>query len=370
MSGIVPVAFLPGAVIALALLLAISYLHLRHAGLAILVVVAPLAGLAAAIYITHRSYPICYLPGFAAGSFLAASVASHTTSVSPRTAVLEALRSLWLVLLLALAFASLAPLLTVLTWDDAIDLLRGAVLESASGGISALIGMVCVAMVLRYDETFIVRTNRLLEARERWMRNLLFPAQLRWGASVGGIALILGVLGFFGMRDSGFVLSEATYARAASSAIVLLVAGYAVTHDIRRTLAIVFAMAPVVLVTVWMLFRWKSGADPSTLLLTLPLAAMPVLVMASGAALFQRRGDDPATATIRAIERRGVSVATIMLAAAVADTVSGGFSGAAILEGGALVFGGVAALIVQPALSTMFYTLFPKRVSLDAYRMR
>jgi hypothetical protein len=78
-----------------------------------------------------------------------------------------------------------------------------------------------------------------------------------------------------------------------------------------------------------------------------------------------RAGDTVAVATLRSFEQFAVPVVFYSLAATLVLCISGAAAAAILIS-----FGGVAALIVFPALTTAIHDLFPPRVSLDAYRIR
>lgn len=127
------------------------------------------------------------------------------------------------------------------------------------------------------------------------------------------------------------------------------------------------ATVPVVLLTAALSERFAFS--PAGLSGPLIAATMPVLFIA--AASFGFGGDGPVTATQRGMEKIGPAIAMVMLASALAALFAGMISPPAMLHAAALVLGGCAALVLQPALTTFLYSLFPKRVSLDeAFRRR
>jgi hypothetical protein len=349
MTGTIPLLFWPGLLITLALLVAFAWLLVRHTGLALLTVLAPLPGMGLADLGVHTP-PVfsSYVPGFIVAAFLTSVIAPLAASTPARQAVRETLRALWPALVAI--FVLFIPVAFM-----------GA-LYCSIGVISAVAVTAPVAMLLSYDENFVVRINRAGENRLQEMERLAFLTIPRWGMSIGGIALVFCVLGFFGAQASPAAISVHPVLFCAT-AFVFLAGAFAITRNIRRALAAFLTMAPVVLLTLSLSARL---AFPSIgLLVSLAAAAIPVLFMASAARIFERGGDSAETSTGRGIERFGATVAITTVASAAGAILAGFRFQDMVVEGSALLLGGAAALILQPALTTMLYTLFPRRISLE-----
>jgi hypothetical protein len=357
MIGAIPVMFWPVIVIAFALFLAASWILTRHAVLAVLTVLSPLPGIALAVAVSHRlPFIFEYVPGFIAAGCLASAVAQSSASMPGRKAIRLSLGHLWLPLLASLLFFVPA------TFTDP------TAFACMSAILSAFVVTAAGATVLSYDETFVTRINRASEARIRDTEWLSFVAIPRWGMSIGGIALVFSVLGFFGaQKGSAAILAHPILF--AAPAFVFLIDAFAVTRNVRRTLAACLAMAPVLLLVLAASARFARAEE--SLWLSLAVAAIPVLLMAASAPRFERIGDAADIATVRGIEQAGPAIAVTSLAGAAMATLSTFQSSSGLIEGVVLFFGGIAALVLQPALTTMLYTLVPKRVSLEeAFRKR
>lgn len=357
MIGLPPVMFWPGLLIALALLVAFSWVLVRHAGLAITAALSPLPGFAVAMWATGQGPSIfAYLPGFIVAGILVGDVGRLAANMRGRSAVRKSLGDLWLVFLI-----------TVLMIVPAIFAGPAALIAIASV-FSALIVATPASSFLNYDEDFVVRINRAMEGRLRQIERLDFLIQSRWGMSIGGIALVLSVLGFFGAQKT-IALLFSHFVLLGAADVIFAVCAFAVSRNLRRTLASILAMVPTALLMIALTDRF---AVPSMdFLLPLAVAAMPVLFITSKAASYERDGDSWETATQRGLEHFAAIIA-IVLAAAFAANVLPAFQSPAALAGSAsILLGGFAALILQPALTTMLYTLFPKRISLEeAFRKR
>jgi hypothetical protein len=294
------------------------------------------------------------LPGFIAAGFLAGAIAPLIANMPARQAVRQSLRDLWRAFLAILIL--FVPAVFLNPSSSAV-----AATEISAVAITAL-----GAMLLPYDENFVVRINRAQEARLRQTDFLAFLTTPRWGASIGGIALVFSVLGFFGAQKA--VASVAAHPASFIAMTVLFLAGAFVTaRNVRRVLAALLAMVPVTLLMVALSDRFAFS--PLGALVPLATAAMFVLIMAAPAFRFEQNGDGPLTATLRGIEQVAPAVVVVAVASIAAGIIF--FSPAAIVESAAILLGGIAALILQPALTTFIYSIFPKRVSLEeAFRRR
>lgn len=365
MVPVTPVTFSLGAVVALASLVLWSWVHLRHAGWAILTALAPLPGFAIAAVMTGASSALAYLPGFIAASFLAGTVVAELASQPPPQAMRRAFATLWLAVVGG--GVSIAVLPWLLAWDVghiAVPYARAVVIFA--GILSAAVIVMAVGRWIPASDNFVIQINRLREIRERQLHALEFTSQPRWGSSIAGIALVISVLGFFG---SGGSLPD-TVAGLAGSAPVLLVVAYVVTRNMRRALAILFAMVPAFLVTGWIAVR-LAMANNGDLHFALCLSIIPVLVFASEAARLEREGDPADVATRRSLEQSAASIFLTLLAAASAVLLASQVTLTGLGEAMTIFMGAVAAMIFAPALTTLFYSLFPRRISLEeAFRKR
>ena len=355
MIGLAPVVFWPGMLIAFVLLIAASWFLVRHAGLAAVTVLSPLPGIVLAALGTHHAASFFgYIPGFMAAGLLAATIAQFAASVPAQSAIRSALSILWL------AFLAVFLLLVPSAFN------RVAAFTCMAGEVSAVIVTALATMLFSYDEDFVVRINRATEARVREIERLNFLVKPRWGMSIGGVGLVFSVLGFFGAQKDIVAISSSPVLFAAW-AVIFAMEVFVVSRNIRRALADILAMVPVALLTIALSgrFAWPTAE----ILLPLTVGGGPVLFMTASALGFERGGDRWDIATQRGVERFGAAIAVTTMAAAAATLLFEWQSG--VIECAALFMGGVAALILQPALTTMLYTLFPKRVTLEeAFRKR
>lgn len=346
----------PGILLAFAVLAAFSWVLVRHIGLALVIALSPSPGvLLAAVEAHHTPSVFGYLPGFIAAAFLGGAIAPRAANMPARQAISLSLQELWRIFLAV--FVLFIPAFFGPGHFTGFLTEASAILFTALG-----------AILLRYNENFVVRINRTQEARLRESEWLAFLATPRWGTSISGAALVFSVLGFFAAQKGIRTVAEHP-ALFIAMAVLFLVVVIFVARNVRRAVAAVLATVPIVLLTVALSERFAFS--PVGLSGPLIAAAMPVLFIAAASFGFEQNGDGPVTATQRGVEKIGPAVAIVMLASALAALFAGMISQLAMLHAAALVLGGCAALVLQPALATFLYSLFPKRVSLDeAFRRR
>ncbi len=351
-----------GATAALLILIAVAYMQFRHIGLALAIALAPLPGMGAAIALHMPAQPLAYLCGVIVSFVLASAIEARICDrTSPQDVTTQMASELFPILVWPIALAACVTIAFALVARDFAALWLS--LSTVLCGTSALVFVPTSLRFLPYREDFITRANRLRERRERWLDRLTFVVQPRWGWSVGGVALIFAVLGFFGGADSGAIGPLATPAGLPIALGLFAVFAYVATRNMRRTIGFLLTSAVLMCLMFWI----SAGIviDPAAAALTIALATMPVLVLAGQSSAFARTGDTVAVATLRSFERCAVPTIFYCVAATLALCVSGNYA-AAIL----VLCGSVAALLVFPALTTAIFDFFPPRVSLDAYRAR
>jgi hypothetical protein len=359
----VPGAHLPewlGIAAALGALLLSAWIQFRHMGLALVVVLAPLPGGILASWLGIPEAGQVYLCGVFVSTVL---VAGTITRICEGEAIKAAAwpawkREGWLLTGVSGLAVCTAAIPFALTLNFANLSLAGATLLSVICSATAP----PVALLLPFGPDFVAHANRVREKRERWLDRLSFVVQPRWGWSIGGIALIFAVLGFFGADRSAVAMSHNVRGLAAGTIVLILVAGLAM-RDLQRILAVVIAAVALFCLSIWAA-RHPAGSGGKDWLL-LSLALMPAMGVAILASAFGREGDNTAVATLRAMEQLAASVAFFCAGAAVALLAVHSIAGCILVLCGAVV-----ALAVLPALITAIFDLFPPRARLDAYRVR
>lgn len=358
-----PGAHLPewlGIAAALGALLLSAYIQFRHIGLALVVVLAPLPGGILASWLGILGAGQVYLCGVFLATVLAAgTIARVCEGETIKTAAWSAWkREGWLlagVSGLAVCMAAM-PFVVTLNFAD-LSLAEAALLSVICSATVPL-----VAPLLPFGPDFVTCANRAREKRERWLDRLSFVVQPRWGWSIGGIALIFAVLGFFGADRSAVAMSHNVRGLAAGMIVLVWVACLAI-RDLRRILAAIIVAVALFCLSIWAARRpvvW--GGDDW---LVLSLALMPAMGMAILASIFGREGDNTAVATLRAMEQLAASVVSFCAGAAVALLAFHSIPGCILV-----LCGAVAGLVVLPALVTAIFDLFPPKARLDAYRVR
>lgn len=361
MQGALP-PFEIGAAVALLMLVASACAQFRHLGPALIGAFSPMPGYVAALAFSVPGRPVVYLCGFVLSLVSVSDIARRVCNgASASEAVERSMRAIFAVLIGPLALVICVTAVLALIARDPADLaLPFSVLLC---GMSGLILPPVLTRLLPFGEEFIARANRFREQREHWLDRLSFVVQLRWSWSVAGIAVIFAVLGFFGGESSGAAWPFAATVVLPVTGVVAAVIAYAAIRDVRRVMAFLLTVLVLTCIAYWLC--GQVNAAQSDLLLSLAISSIPALALAAQSAIFARAGDSVAVATLRSLERLAVSLTFFCFAAAIAACALG------VPAAGVLIpAGGIGALIVFPALTTALHDLFPRRVSLDAYKIR
>ncbi|MGH6872678.1 MAG: hypothetical protein ACREHE_14345 [Rhizomicrobium sp.] len=341
---------------------------LRSAGLSAAALLSPLAGLLLAVFICDWQFPAAldahaiafgWISGFAATAILASRIAARVAAgEAPKAAATATMAELSLPLLAALVFA-----LAIQSLDVSGVAARVTLLASTGAALSAILGAPLAASLGRPGETFVARFNRAGERRRRRIAILDHATQSRWAASLCGIALVLSVLGVFGV-------SELPWPRASLIWLVLPAVGMlialAAMRDWRYAVAALLALVPVALLSLWIA---GHRAAPFA---ALGIGAMAGYLVACTAADFVRRGDDAATAFVRVLGRLGPAILCALLTAALAMAAFAPFAPMTALgDFATLILGALGALAFTPAFAVSVEGLFPRRATIEArYRLR
>lgn len=370
--GVAPAAgLLPGGALALIALAGVSYVHLRHAGLSALAIVAPLPGFLCALLLAAAVFPrgdaavgaaCAYLAGYFLANVLAAEIVARAAegdaAAAQRTMADLAPAALGALVLAACADALIHPRFA--SW--------AAMLETAGSVLSALIALPLAASFLRFGEDFIALANRLRERRERALARLAPVAAPRWGWSLSGVAVIIVVLGIFGI-----VQSNLAWPAMARDGLIWLapvpfatIAALAAMRDWRRGLAAALALFPAAALALWLSSRIGLG---SNLTQAAGLGLMPIYLISARAASFVRGGDPAAVASMRALTRHGAAISFGAIASALGLLLF--YRQGGIVPAAAILLGGVGALVFAPAFAIVIEDIFPRRATIEArYRVR
>ncbi|HTQ14968.1 MAG TPA: hypothetical protein VMH86_13920 [Rhizomicrobium sp.] len=342
---------------------------LRSASLTVVALLCPLPGLAVAAFIGDWQWPEMFgaqdlaagwLAGLALSAWLAWAIAVRIASGgAPREAAAASMRELTVPLLAALLFA-----LALQAFDIAAAPLRATLLAAAGSGLSAIVATPLLASLARPGESFVTHFNRALERRNRRLAFLDFATQSRWAWSLGGIALVLAALGFFGLQIRPVQIGAGQLWLLLPCALaVLAIAGLG---DWRFGLAAVLAMAPAALLAL------RMAPAPAAAFPALGPGAIAAFLIASAAATAVRRGDDVPTALIRALAGSGAAAAGILATAAAAWLACVPFAPRAdAVSLAEAVLAIPAALAFVPAFGVVIERVTPRRATVEArYRVR
>ena len=363
----VPVGAVFLASLSLALAAAMAFVPLRHVVLAAIVALAPVPGMLAAVAfgatLTTSGFLAVYAFGHLAASIVAGEAKRHVLDGRERgEAAGLTLRRVAIPMLVA-AMAGGAFLVAWLFRREAA-LGLGAAAEIASAAVSVLAIVPLVASVLPFGEGFHTAANRAAERREEVLRLSTRVVEPRWALSLSGVALVMAVLGWFGMAHSALLAQPALWRASALGAFLI---AFALGRDWREALAAMLALATLVLLGLWLWGRATGRPTLTTLIEIAAVIAASGLVMSVALASRQRfraGGDESAIARLRALE--GLSLSPLFGAAGAAVAllpwvvVHGSLATLAVL----FLLAGVAALLLQPAIATALEAVVPRRRSL------
>ena len=207
------------------------------------------------------------------------------------------------------------------------------------------------------------RTNRAREWRERMLDPVTAITEPRWGMSIGGIAVVFAVLGYFGAHPALDAKEDAIFATLLLAAFA---ATFALTREWRQAATIPIVLAVLCLIGLWGLARIHAAHPLLSLLQTLVICAVPMVLLAVEAG--RHLSEDSVSL---ALLRKGPATILYFITAIV--VVMAQFSDAALtaILVIVLIFGCAGALLFQPAFVTALEALIPRRVALEArYKIR
>jgi hypothetical protein len=345
----------------------VFYFLLRHWIFAVLALWSPLVVfLIAALFRQHG--PDQALVASLFGTMCALSLGDHvvrgvSAGLDPRTGSFSATRFVTLAVgpLLAAYLLSLGV--------DAVVLHEWRIcavfaLLFAAGFAAAFAGNWLCAF-FPFSEQFIARANAAREWRERMLEQFFPAMQPRWAFSVTGIAMVLGAVAAFGIRDA-HVYWSARVAVCIPVSVVFIFAGLcAVARNWRVAMALALTTVFNGTLLFWALMRHDPYSDPFTTGAMLMVSSVPLGLIAVRLRLYLREGDDIAAALAVAIGDEGAIAAAMGVIAGVAGLLA--VASFAMLSP-ALVFAvssTFAALLLFPALAVALYTLVPRYRTVD-----
>ncbi len=365
------------AVAALAVFAAISFLHLRHAGLALLVTISPLPGLALAHYgaaLLGVAAPVLKLETLVAGFCLFGAevlAASFVARIAEGESKGRALRATTTRAGAVFFLALIAAAIFVLAWPPMSEIREALEADLMLGGIAVLLLMPLGAFALPSGEDFIARANRAREWRERTLENISVAAFARWGFSIFGIGLVFAALAFFGAHLDAHHAPGQFWISLAIAGVAAAIASRIVARDWRRALALVLSLGFVALLGFWV-FGGVPTHDTAQIAFSLALGMsfLPMLAMAAQHRRYAVLPEAANGAGAQAI----VTIGSMVIFAALGVTgffavgVAAGFVALRVIL--IVLVGCVVALLLYPATCAVLETLLRRRVALDArYRL-
>lgn len=336
----------------------------RHAALAVLAAVAPLPGLILAA-------PMSGGPAFGFVPFLAYAVGFAAAALMAETSAVRVLDDSkreypWLAAAAAVVLTAVLAGLWFWGTRPANAAFQAAV-DLAAATVSAAVLVPLGASLLHFDESFVVRANRVRERRRRTGERLAFVTVPRWAFSLTGIALVFLALGWFGAapligRPDGAVLL-----RLAGSVLLVGAAGWAVAGGWREAAAVVLVAATVALIALWGMALLPRGSFHMPGALEAAVFAAFLAFCGGRLALrFRQGGDAAAVARARAVEEGGSGLLFAGAGAALST-----LPGLVLLQPGYAIY--AAALLIAvpggalfaPAVATAVEVLLPRRRSVE-----
>jgi hypothetical protein len=343
---------------------ATSFVHLRHIGLAILVALAPLAGLVAAGAVGDELTTSGVLSILGLGYVVSALAGGEIVRrVLDKADPIEAARQ---------TLVRLAPPALLVTFAGMV---RWAVWLYRTPGPSAVLAAIVVlalllpvfgASLLPFGEAFVTAANRARERREQLLAVTTAVIEPRWAVSVTGIAIVFAVLSWFGAAPL-LTHSSLRLQTAATSPFLMFLVALAIGRDWRGAAAVMLTLATLVLLDLWLLsmadLRLSLTAMVETALMGLA-ALLPMLLQLDGVRRFRKAGDAPGLARLRAIEELGVGPYFAAGGAAVAMLPWIVLHGSVASLTAMFVLSGLAGTFFAPAIATALEQLLPRRRSL------
>jgi hypothetical protein len=366
----VPVGTVFLTALSLVAVFGVAFVHLRHVAFAAVAAVAPLPGLVIAgpFAMAHDAGALALLAAYGmavvAGALWSSTVMSELLANRGReqAALLGPLR-----LLLPIGAALLALGVVMMAWVPQRAL--GIWIEIMAGIVSSLTFIVLGALTLPFSETAVTDLNRARERRALRLRLLALVVEARWGMSLAGIALVVAVLGYFGI--DALPAKELLIARPvywAGAALLVFLAGFAVGRDWREALAVVLALAAETLLGLW---QWKIAVGQlsvqafSVVVMTDGVSLMLMLALLDGARRYRSAGDAVEAARLKALEEcAGPTIYGCAGAAAAAvpwTVLHGAMATLAVL----FLLAAMFAVMVLPAISTALEALVRRRYSVE-----
>jgi hypothetical protein len=351
-----------------------AFLHLRHAGLAVVQALAPLPGLAAAgpfaAYqgLTLSGFLAIYALAYLIGSVLAGDIVRRLLLSSDKIAAskdaLARAVAPWLLTILAVALVAAA-------WSIRNGATQGlgAAAVIAATVASVLLFVPFASSVLSYGETFFSDANRAGERRERLLRPAAAVLTPRWGTSVTGIVLVIATLAAFGAgpwlgRNEPIVLAGWF----GGTGIVMLLSVLAIGRDWREALAAALSLSVLTLTGLWLEDRAAGHAGATIFVVTGTAVAAALflsLTLSARARRYRLANESEEVARLRVVEDIGVAAwfGSLGAAGAIAPWI--------VLHGSIVMFAvqfplaGAAALVFAPAVATAIHRIVPRRRSLS-----
>ena len=356
------------------------FCYLRHLGLTVLVMLAPLPGVVFVLPIvpfwalTGGSVALlAYVMSLSVGLLLAGEFALLVCEGAERDAAVCAVYRRRGVALGAASLAAIAELALVGLVGQAWPLALPAAALAVAANSSAFCGFY-IARFLPCHEDFVAQHNRAEEHWHRLSNWLIAVVQPRWGHAVAGVALVFMALGIFGAQSLKIEwrLENDVWAMLLIAMVILAALAGAI-RDWRAVLAVGLALPVPILLGLWGLaVAGVVLTVENSLLLVLAVStgATPLFVTGTDAGRMNRARDDAANAAGRILQRDGrnlffagtIPPFTLLLSASATGAADIALAIAACAVG-------TGTLLFRPAFAVLIEGWFP-RIATPASRYR
>ncbi|HVU21314.1 MAG TPA: hypothetical protein VHE09_11335 [Rhizomicrobium sp.] len=344
----------------------IFYLYIRHwlfAGLALWPPAAALAVVVACGGTFDTAANAALLGTFCALTLADESMRQVSAGATPRGIVLGAVRFVASSAGPVIAGYMIFLLASAALFGDGRKAAVTAALVTASVVAAFAGGILCA--FFPFSEQSIAAANAAREWRERMFDRFFPEMQTRWAFSITGIAVILGAVAAFGIRDTHAYWTGHPNFCLAIFLLSALIGFAALARAWRMTAALVLTVSFDTALVLWSVSRLERYPDLYAASAMLALSSVPLAVLAVRARRQSREGDEVSAslgASVRDCGAVACALAIMTGLPGLFSTIASGVLSPALVFAVAMLF---AALLLFPALTIVIHALVPRYRTVD-----